>query len=69
MPGHGNEAETNNLAHSFSGLSPPAMHIGEGMEVKDPEGAEEPENQYDNDDTIQNRLDVRLHGDESVHKP
>jgi hypothetical protein len=39
------------------------------MEVKDPEDIEEPKNRRDDDDSIKNRLDVRLHGDESVHKP
>jgi hypothetical protein len=45
------------------------MHIGEGMEVKDPESTQEPQNRRDNDDSIENGLDVGLHGDESVDKP
>lgn len=54
---------------SFRGSSPSAMHIGKSMEVKDPENTQEPQNRRNNDDSIQDGLDIRLHGDEAVHQP
>jgi len=39
------------------------------MEVKYSKCAQKPQNYRDNDDPVENRLDVRLHRNEAVHKP
>jgi hypothetical protein len=37
--------------------------------VKETEDIQEPKNYRDDYDTVENRLDVRLHGDEAIHQP
>jgi hypothetical protein len=43
--------------------------MGEGMGVEDSEHIQEPQNYHDDNNTVQDRLDARLHRNEPIHEP
>jgi len=50
-------------------LSPSNVEMGEGMGVEDSEHIQEPQNYHDDNNTVQDRLDARLHRNEPIHEP
>jgi hypothetical protein len=63
------ESRSTDRSDSFSGFSSSAVQIGQRMEMKYAKGAQKPQHYGDNDYTIEDGLNIRLHGNKSVHEP
>jgi hypothetical protein len=48
---------------------PLSSNVNSGKRIKQAKDVEDPENHGDDHDTIQNRLDSSLHGNEAIHQP
>ena len=51
------------------GMATALANVDSAQTMKEAEGIEEPEDHGDDDHAIEDRLDVALHGDETIHQP